>query len=239
MLPSPFGDMSRGFVVAQLATQVPEALAPSSRSIDGRKPLLMQILHDRQPIAYPAGQFIQVEQEPVDRLLLVVEGLAKVRSFQHNGCEEVLHVLGPGDCIGLSCLFDSCSAWGDVVALTDVKVLRVACDEVRAMLDHDARLAYCCLQMLHDHLLDLKRRVLERRLSATERLLWVLRELAWKAAPIDGKQGVRFVPALPQAELAALAGLARETVSRTLSTLQNNRAVTKVSKGWLLAEPVA
>lgn len=211
---------------------------PSSALLDGKKRRIMQVLHTQRPVLYPAGQYIQMEQEPLDRVLVVVEGLAKVRSFQHNGYEEVLNLLGPGDCMGLTCLFDACSAWGDVVALTVVQVLRVACGDLAAMLEQEPEMALCCMAMLHDQLLGVMRRVLERRLATNERLLLVLQEVAWKAAPMDGKDGARLVPPLSHAELAALAGLARETVSRSLGKLQAKGALIKNGKGWELAEPV-
>lgn len=136
----------------------------------------MQVLHSQRVLKYPAGQIVQMEQEPLDRVLVVIEGVAKVRSFQHNGYEELLNLLGPGDCTGITCLFDVCTAWGDVVALTELKVLRVACSDLFQLLEQDPEMALCCMALQQDQLLGVKRRVVERRLTTHERLLGVLQE---------------------------------------------------------------
>jgi CRP-like cAMP-binding protein len=117
-----------------------------------------------------------------------------------------------------------------VVALTEVQVLRIACADLARMMEEELERALCCMAMLHEQLLGVKRRVLERRLTTNERLLLVLQEVAWKAAPMDGKDRACRVPLLSRAKLVALAGLAQEKVSYALSSLQAKGALIRNGK---------
>jgi len=68
-------------------------------------------------------------------------------------------------------------------------------------------------------------------LSAADRLLAVLEELATRTA--TGAPPTAPIPSLPQRELAALSGLARETASRTLVVLRRQGLVEQMEGGRL------
>lgn len=194
--------------------------------------LLLAQIHQEGVLRYPAGQLLQVKEETQTQLLLMVAGLAKVRSLAANGSEEVLHLLGPGDCLGIACLLEAEHPWRDVVGLTATAVVRLNRETAQALLQQAPVLALSCIAQLHDQLNAVAQQVLQRRLPAGDRVLAALADLAGKAAPRgDGMAGA---PLLSLAELSAITGLARETVSRCLQQLQANGHLSKERDGWTL-----
>ena len=81
---------------------------------------------------------------------------------------------------------------------------------------------------------DLNRRFALQTGDATTRLLDALAYLARKSSVSNDPQAL--IPALPQRELALLAGLARETASRTLSKLRARGTVSELDGGLKLAD---
>ena len=110
----------------------------------------------------------------------------------------------------------------------------------QAMVQNEAKLSLALARLLAARLCQLGRRYLNREASATTRLLQVLSELASRSSPGGTMNAV--IPALPQRELAALAGLARETASRALMALRRQGLVEQLPGGrlrLLVDEPIA
>ena len=82
---------------------------------------------------------------------------------------------------------------------------------------------------------DLNRRFALQTADATSRLLDALAYLARKCSP-DNDPLAR-IPVLPQKEIALLAGLARETASRTLSKLRSRGTVVEEEGSLKIVDP--
>lgn len=174
--------------------------------------------------------------EPMDQLLVILSGLGEVRCFQRDAVEEVLQLLGRDYCIGLACLVESEACWWDVVTLTDSQVVRLSCDSLQDLLQQVPELVMSCIPIQNDHLQALRQRVIDRRLNGSQRLLMTLQELAQKNSPWQEQTEEGLIaPMLAQADLAAITGMARETVSRTLSRLRERGEICKLPNGWKLA----
>ena len=168
-------------------------------------------------------QVVVMEQDWGDSVFLITSGMAKVRTYTADGEEVVMSLLGCGDVFGEMASLGAGSRSADVVALTKLDLVKLRAAAFSSLLQQRAEfaLALACLEA--GRLRDLNQRFALQRSDATTRVLQSLAYLAKKAtAEADP---LETIPPLAQSEIAVLAGLARETFSRTLSKLKNRGAV--------------
>jgi CRP-like cAMP-binding protein len=190
-----------------------------------------RLLDQHRVIRVPAGQPLLHEQDDGQVLFVFRSGIAKVRSIDVEGQEVVLSLMGPGDLCGEMAILHGGRRTADVVCLTDCEVLMLRALPFRDLLHGDARLAIALARLESQRLQRLNRRFLRRESRAMVRMLEVLADLACRTA-LEAP-ATAPIPALPQRELAALSGLARETASRTLTRLRKQGLVEPLPAGAL------
>jgi len=185
--------------------------------------LLDKLLDRQREVVHEADQVIVMEQDWGESLFLLCDGLAKVRTFTTDGDEVVMSLLGAGDVFGEMAVFDGDSRSADVVALTNLRLVKLRIPPFAALLNQQAGFALALAQLEASRLRDLNRRFALQTADATTRLLGALSYLARKSSADDDLQAQ--IPPLAQLEIALIAGLARETASRTLSKLRQRGTV--------------
>ena len=185
--------------------------------------LLDRILDRQRELVHEADQIIVMEQDWGESLFLLCDGLAKVRTYTSDGDEVVMSLLGAGDVFGEMAVFDGDTRSADVVALTNLRLVKLRIPPFAALLNQQAGFALALAQLEANRLRDLNRRFALQTADATTRLLGALAYLARKSSADDDLQAQ--IPPLAQLEIALIAGLARETASRTLSKLRTRGTV--------------
>lgn len=175
--------------------------------------------------AHAPEQVFVMERDWAESLFLLRSGLAKVRTYTADGEEVVMSVLGPGEVFGEMAALDGVSRSADVVALTPVTVVKLRVAPFAALLRKEASFALALAQLEASRLRDLNQRFALHTSDATTRLLATLAYLAQRSSPANDP--CALIPPLAQRELGLLAGLARETASRTLSKLRSRGTVTE------------
>jgi CRP-like cAMP-binding protein len=158
-----------------------------------------------------------------ENLMVVISGLAKVRSFNADGEESVLSLVGGGELLGEISVLDGDARSADVVTLSTVRLLKLQGRGFQAVLAKNVNLALGIARLEAARLRDLNRRFGIQKSDATTRLLDALAYLARKSSGVDDP--LALMPPLSQGEIAILAGLARETASRTMSKLKTKGVV--------------
>lgn len=189
-----------------------------------------QLLERQLQSLHASDQVFVMEQDWGESLFLLRAGLAKVRTFTVDGEEVVMSVLGPGEVFGEMAALDGSPRSADVVALTAVTVVKLRAAPFVSLSRSEAGFALALAQLESARLRDLNQRFALQTCDATTRMLNALAYLAKRSDPANDPCGL--IPAVPQRELALLAGLARETASRTLSKLRRNGTVSE-SEGCL------
>ncbi|MCX5953062.1 MAG: Crp/Fnr family transcriptional regulator [Cyanobacteria bacterium] len=188
-------------------------------------------------LAVAADQVLLIQQDEGEALLVIQDGLAKVRSFSADGEEVVIALLGPGDLMGEMAVLTQGVRNADVVALTPLVAVKLRAGLFRDLVLHDARVCLELARLLAVRLTATHARLLLRGADATTRLLAVLQDLALTAS--RGQDPLAPIPPLPQRELAVMAGLARPTTSSTLALLRERGIVKVDSQGMRIADPQA
>lgn len=193
-----------------------------------------RLLAAQMPVDIAAGQVLLLEQDEGEGLLVILEGLAKVRTFASDGDEVVISVLGPGDLLGEMAVLTSGVRTADAVALTRLVAVKLRAAGYRELLHADGAFALALARLLAQRVTALNQRFLLRSADATTRLLAALLNLALTCS--RGQDPLALIPQLPQRELAAIAGLSRETTSRTFSQLRERGMVIGDPQGMRIAD---
>lgn len=190
-----------------------------------------QLLNRHLQSSHAPDQVFVMEQDWGESVFLLLSGLAKVRTYTADGDEVVMSVLGAGDVFGEMAALDGAARSADVVALSSLELVKLRAAPFTALLQEQSAFALALARLEASRLRDLNQRFALQSADATARLLDSLAYLARKSAP-DG-DATAEIPAVPQKEIALIAGLARETASRTLSKLRARGTVTDTQAGGL------
>ncbi|NOL48340.1 MAG: Crp/Fnr family transcriptional regulator [Synechococcus sp. MIT S9220] len=195
----------------------------------------LTLLLDRyRETTHQPDQVILMEQDWGESLFVIRDGLAKVRTYTADGDEVIMSLLGQGDVFGEMAVLDGASRSADVVALTPLHLIKMRSAPFASLLGQLAPFALALARLEAGRLRDLNQRFALQSADATTRLLDGLAYLARKSSV--GQDLQAELPPLAQREIALLAGLARETASRTLSKLRSRGTITEQNGRLRLAD---
>jgi len=184
---------------------------------------------------YAAGAVMVSQEEPADALFVLVSGRVRVVLYSESGREVILSTFkSPGDFFGEMSLLDDEPRSATAIAAEPSRLLVLRRSDFCA---HIAAHPGTALRALTELARRLRR---ADELIGNLALLDVFGRLAWKLrelAASDGEEtddGVLIRNRPTQAELAAMIGSSRETVSRALSELARRGHVELTGKGLLL-----
>lgn len=167
------------------------------------------------------GQILFVSGEPSEHVYVVRTGRLKVHVTSERGTELVLAVVGPGESIGDVSVIDHGPRSADVLATEPTELLAVPVAAVNALLDsHPA-----ALRAVAESLAAGMRRLTQQAadlvfLDLPRRLVKLLLD-----ATAHDTGGPVVAVATSQSELAAMLGVTRQSLNRSLSALAR--------RGWL------
>ena len=184
---------------------------------------------------FEAGAVIASQEETGDALYVLVKGRVKVVLYGDSGREIILNVFrSPGDFFGEMSLLDDEPRSATLVASEDSRLLVLSRTDFRAHIQRHPRTALRVLTELSRRL----RRADEvignlALLDVYGRLAGKLKELA-EAEGERTEDGVVVRNRPTQAEIAAMIGTSRETVSRALSELARRGQIVLAGKKLIL-----
>jgi CRP/FNR family transcriptional regulator, cyclic AMP receptor protein len=182
-----------------------------------------------------AGELLFLAGDPGDGLYRVEEGLLKVSIGGLDGAERILAILGPGAFVGDLAILDGLPRSASVGALRDSKVRFVSRPDFDSFAERNPE--------IYKHLV----RMLAARLRNTDSLLAAgsflplqgrvaraLLDLATAFGKDVGDGRILIHQKLSQSDVAAIAGVARENVSRILKTWTTEKLVSRLSGYYCL-----
>jgi len=193
-----------------------------------------------RPHKLKADQVLFTSGDPGDGCYRVEQGLLKVSMVSPSGGERILAILGPGSLVGEFAMIDAQPRSASVTAARDSElsfISRTAFEQVaRDNPDVYRHIVKLLVQRLRDtnnvvaamSFLSLKGRVAQALLSLAE------------AFGNDVGQGrILIRQKVTQNDLAAMAGIARENVSRILNDWMRNKLVSRLAGYYCLENRAA
>jgi CRP-like cAMP-binding protein len=197
------------------------------------------LLASAKPVKLSADQTLFMAGDPGDGCYQVDEGLLKVSMVSPTGAERILAVLGPGSIVGDLAMIDGRPRSASVTALRECKLRFVSRSAFQTIAAQYPEIYKHLLRLLAQRLRDTDQVVAAGSfLPVKGRVARALLDLA-KAFGHEVAAGrVVIRQKLSQSDVAAMAGIARENVSRILNEWMRLKLVTRFS-GYYCIENTA
>lgn len=177
---------------------------------------------------FPRGAILMFENEPDDRVMLILGGRVKVAHVGDDGRETLLSIRDPGDVIGELAFIDGEPRSATVTALDAVDLLVIPGGVFRAHLETTPRVAVVLLEVVARRFREATVKRLQFGASDTMgRLAARIVELAERYGE-PGADGVVVRSPISQEELASWTGASRAGVAQALQSMRE--------LGWIRTE---
>jgi CRP-like cAMP-binding protein len=169
-------------------------------------------------LAHPANQIILLENDWGGSVYFIMEGWVKIRTYNLEGKEVTLNILGQGEIFGEMAALDKMPRSTDAITLTSTIIGRIPSQDFVELITTEPLAGVRLAQLMAKRLRQVNRRLQLREASSTSRVADAILFLVEG----QGKKGARGteIPNLPHREISSLSGLARETVTRVLTKLE-------------------
>jgi CRP/FNR family cyclic AMP-dependent transcriptional regulator len=162
--------------------------------------------------SYDRGEVLLVEGEPAGALYLVVSGVVKVFKASADGKEQILAVVRPGETFNEVPVFDGGPNPASAQAMTPLLLYGITSSDMRLFLHKYPKVAVNVVEVMAKRLRHL--------VSLVEDLSF--RHVIGRVARILLESATDGGQRLTQRDMAAMAGTAREVVSRSLKALEKD-----------------
>lgn len=176
--------------------------------------------------SHPPNQVILLENDWGSSVYFILDGWVKIRTYNLDGKEVTLNILGKGELFGEMAALDEVPRSTDVITLAPTTIGNLPAQDFVKLINTEPLAGIRLAQLMARRLRQVNRRLRLRESDSTSRVADILLFLAEGQGKLSA-EGTE-IPNLPHRELSSLSGLARETVTRVLSKLEK--------KGLILRE---
>lgn len=179
--------------------------------------LSASLLGNAKPVKLAADEVLFLAGDPGDGCYRLEDGLLKVSMLSPSGAERILAILGPGSIVGDMAMIDGRPRSASVSALRDCKLSFISRAVFEAVAAKNPEIYKHLLNMLAARLRDTDQVVAAGTfLPVKGRVARALLDLAHAFGKDVGQGRILIRQKMNQSDLAALAGIARENLSRVL-----------------------
>jgi CRP/FNR family transcriptional regulator, cyclic AMP receptor protein len=201
--------------------------------------LLVGLLARATPVKLAADQVLFLAGDPGDGCYRLNEGLLKVSIASPKGAERILAILGPGSIVGDMAMIDGRTRSASVSALRDCSLSFVSRAAFETFAEQKPEIYKYLVAMLAVRLREADHLVAAGSfLPPKGRVACALLDLAKAFGRDVGGRRILIQQKITQSDVAAMAGIARENVSRILNEWMRLKLVTRLS-GYYCLENVA
>jgi CRP/FNR family cyclic AMP-dependent transcriptional regulator len=215
---------------------------PPSESLLAALPteLSQSLFAKARPVSLKADQTLFMVGDEGDGCYRVEEGLLKASIAAPGGGERILAVLGPGSVVGELSMIDGGPRSASVTALRDSKLSFVGRSAFEAFGQSRPELYRHVATLLAQRLRDTDEALVATNfLSLKGRLARALLSLAEAFGRDIGQGRILIRQKVSQSDLAAMAGIARENVSRVLNDWTSRSLVRRLAGYYCLDDRAA
>ncbi|MBX5465825.1 MAG: Crp/Fnr family transcriptional regulator [Clostridia bacterium] len=181
-----------------------------------------------------AGEVLFEQGEPVRDLFVIERGLVKAFVLTPAGRQQTINLLGAGEVVPHVGFLEGSSYPATATALEESVVWALGRRPLMELLRRDALLAIRLLEITARRLAELQRRLQETALGdLRQRVAYALVRLASEHGRGEGRWRT-LPPHITHQEIANLAGVSRESVSRTMGRFLRNGWVREGADGQRL-----
>ena len=204
------------------------------------KGLASDLMAGAAPRKLTADEVLFLAGDPGDGLYRLDDGLLKVSITSASGSERILAILGPGAVVGDLAIIDGLPRSATITALRDCKLSFLSRAAFDAFVQKEPRIYKYFVTVLAARLRDTDALVAAGSfLPLKGRVARALLDLAHAFGNEVAGGRIVIRQKVSQSELAAMAGIARENVSRIMNDWMRAKVVTRLSGYYCLEKPAA
>ena len=190
---------------------------------------------------YPKGALIVAQGDAGGSLHIVRAGRVKINRISPQGKEQILRFLGPGDFFGELSLFSEEPMLFNAEALAEASICTIHKDHVENILRENPETALKVVRALSHRLRETEQLIEDLGIKNSEqRVISLLLQLAAKSGRKDPQGSITIDLVASREELAHLIGTTQETLSRRLSSLEEDGLIAIIGqKKIVLKDPAA
>lgn len=175
--------------------------------------------------AHPANQVILLENDWGGSVYFIMEGWVKIRTYNLDGKEVTLNIIGRGEIFGEMAALDEKPRSTDAITLTPTTISSIPSQDFVKLIYSEPLAGVRLAQLMAKRLRQVNRRLRLREADSVSRVADTIMFLV-EGQGKQGEQGTE-IPNLPHRELSSISGLARETVTRVLTKLEKRGLIVR------------
>jgi CRP/FNR family transcriptional regulator len=187
---------------------------------------------------YKKGQVIFFEGDIADKLYIVNKGKVKIFRYTKEGREQILHILTDGDSIGDLSLLKKGKMDFNGETLEDTAMCTLTKKAFDEIIAKNPEIMLKILEVVHDRIVNLENLI--QRLSTKDveaRVAGVLLSLIRDFGK-ESNEGIILELPLSREEIGNYSGITRETVSRTLTSMQDSGVIELVGNKKIIVKNI-
>jgi CRP-like cAMP-binding protein len=193
-----------------------------------------------RPHRLKADQMLFTAGDPGDGCYRIEQGLLKVTVVSPSGGERILAILGPGALVGELAVIDARPRSASVTAARDSELSFISRTSFEAVAEKNPEVYRPIVRLLARRLRDTNNVVAAMSfLSLKGRVAQALLSLAEAFGHDVGSGRILVRQKVTQSDLAAMAGIARENVSRILNDWMRQKLVSRLAGYYCLENRAA
>lgn len=178
---------------------------------------LDDLISDRNIKAYKKKDVVYREGEYPHSLLYVKSGTIKLSKTNEYGKEFIVQLAGAGEFLGYLALLENAPYSEDAVAMEDAELAQISVEDFRKLMNSNREVTNNFIRILSKNVLEHEQRLLKLAYgNVRERVAGVIFNLYERY----GQEDQRIDLNISREELAGYAGIATESLIRTLSDLR-------------------
>lgn len=165
---------------------------------------------------YKKGEVIYKEGDHANKIYLVLKGVIKSHSMDENGKELITALYKADDFLGFTSFLDHHPHQEASTALEDSELVGITKSELHKILGNSQKVSLELMELLADNLTDIKEQLLQMAYSSVRKktaqtIIQFAQIMSYKQ-----EEGIK----ISRNDLASVAGIAPESLIRTLSALK-------------------
>ncbi len=186
---------------------------------------------------HPANRAILLENDWGGSVYFILDGWVKIRTYNMDGKEVTLNILGKGEIVGEMAALEESTRSTDAITLTTATISSIPAQDFVNLLKSEPLAGIRLSQLMAKRLRQVNRRLRLREADSLSRVADTLLFLAEGQGEKSGQGAI--IPNLPHRELSGISGLARETVTRSLTKLEKKGLIQRQQESLCIPDLAA
>ena len=186
---------------------------------------------------HPPNRAILLENDWGGSVYFILDGWVKIRTYNMDGKEVTLNILGKGEIVGEMAALEESTRSTDAITLTTATISSIPAQDFVDLLKSEPLAGIRLSQLMAKRLRQVNQRLRLREADSLSRVADTLLFLAEGQGEKSGQGAI--IPNLPHRELSGISGLARETVTRSLTKLEKKGLIQRQQQSLCIPDLAA